>query len=135
MRARFVFEKFNEEGDPIHDMGIGKIDIITEIRKMYTNKDTNYVSEETFKEIYKFLDLFLNKKIEGKFKTEFYETIVKTTIVPISYITYLGGSIVKFINKSRAEYEVIPGETYMISNVNESFSEERDTIHDIDIYK
>jgi hypothetical protein len=26
MRAKFVFEKFSEESDPIHDMGIGKID-------------------------------------------------------------------------------------------------------------
>jgi len=26
MRAKFVFEKFTEDSDPIHDLGIGKID-------------------------------------------------------------------------------------------------------------
>ena len=26
MRAKFVFEKFIEDSDPVHDMGIGKID-------------------------------------------------------------------------------------------------------------
>jgi len=40
MRARFIFEKFTEDSDPIHDMGIGMDALI----KRFVEEETNYSS-------------------------------------------------------------------------------------------
>ena len=40
MRAKFIYEKFENESDPVSDMGIGGIP--TEIKKVFNNMFSNY---------------------------------------------------------------------------------------------
>jgi hypothetical protein len=50
MRAKFVFEKFTDESDPIHDMGVGHKSNVTDIlEKEITElfKKHNYIVDET----------------------------------------------------------------------------------------
>jgi len=51
MRARFIYEKFTEEGDPIHDMNIG-----------FPN-ERNFTDEnEFFEELIRYIPYILKKK-------------------------------------------------------------------------
>ena len=67
MRARFVYEKFTEESDPVKDMGIGAVKV-TKIYHMIMspnwrnldNKRIEYLGEDTIDDILKNFDTYLN---------------------------------------------------------------------------
>lgn len=56
-----LYEKFEEESDPISDMGIGKIDIHKYIRELVAEDDNT-------NRVYEFLSSLINKKIMGNFQ-------------------------------------------------------------------
>jgi hypothetical protein len=67
MRAKFIYEKFEQESDPIHDMEIGRLNLSDDFDTIYNN-----VRNKAAKE---WID-FLNKTLVGKtFKGSFLEYI------------------------------------------------------------
>lgn len=119
-----IFEglEFERGKDPKKAIGIGGIDITAEIKKMYTPKDNDTVSRETYERIKKFLSSFLDRPLEGTFKKGFFEEIGEYKFVPFKFITFFGGSRVIFEDKVKMSYEVIPGERYFI-NLEEKMNE------------
>lgn len=128
-----INEKFIEKSDPIKDMGIGSVDIMKEVRGMYNYNDADTVSDETFERIKKFLHSFLNREIEGNFKKGFFEEEGHYRFIPDKIVTYFGASRVAFKDKFGTQYEVIPGEKYFTSAINEKFVEDGDPIHQMGI--
>jgi len=130
-----VNEKFTEKSDPIKDMGIGDIDIMGEIQKMYTDKENKYgtVFKKTFKKIEEFLSEFLDREIEGNFKKGFFEEFGHYRFIPVKFTTFFGASRVQFIDKFKTTYELIPGERYKTSALSEKFVEDGDPIHQMGI--
>jgi hypothetical protein len=61
MKAKFIYEKFEENSDPIHDLGIGGIVLNDEFQIMY---------RKFYNEWKKYLTniQFIGKKIKGEFK-------------------------------------------------------------------
>ena len=55
MRAKFIFEKFSEESDPIEDMGIGIGDMV----KKFSDKMQREEGVSLYKDAAKFLQYFL----------------------------------------------------------------------------
>lgn len=64
MRAKFIYEKFEQESDPIHDMGIGRLNLSDDFDTIYGNVKKKAAQE--------WID-FLKKTLVGKtFKGEFF---------------------------------------------------------------
>ena len=64
MRAKFIYEKFDQNSDPIHDMGIGKLNLSEDFDTIYRDVKKKAAQE--------WVD-FLKKSLVGKtFKGNFY---------------------------------------------------------------
>jgi hypothetical protein len=85
VRARFVNEKFEEESDPIHDLGIGGIYLYDMYLKLVPKKDRkkDYNSYHPLKSHEKWLhylkETFLGKEV--KFKRDMGDKEIKTVKV------------------------------------------------------
>lgn len=64
MRAKFIYEKFEQESDPVHDMGIGRLNLSEDFDTIYREVKKKAAQE--------WVD-FLKKSLVGKtFKGNFY---------------------------------------------------------------
>jgi len=117
-------EKFKEETDPVHDLGIGgkEIDFFEVADNIFNDVDLN--DNEDSKDFLKRLDVWIKylasmkgKKISGNFKILFKEEKKYLTIKIFEMDSYIksGIIIVKDYN-TREHYNIIPGEKYFVYN-------------------
>ena len=65
MRAKFIYEKFEQESDPIHDLGIGKLNLNDDFNTIYGN-----IKRKAAQEWIDFLKKTLvGKTLMGEFQT------------------------------------------------------------------
>jgi len=107
---RKLEEKFTEKSDPIHDLGIGRIDILKETKDLY---DSNNV-DKSIKKIQQFLNSLKGKKISGQFKKGFFEELGDYEFVIDRYEMYFGGGKVELYDENNKFYYVIPNTQYQI---------------------
>lgn len=99
MRAKLINEKFEEQSDPIHDMGIGgtEIDVNEEIGKI--NKQAKLLKQKFFRKLY-------GKTIEGYFSDEYGEfKIRKFKLKKVKELTFIKG-IYYFVDENNIEHRL-----------------------------
>jgi len=113
MKAQFIYEKFNDETDPIKDIGIGGIVFSEEFQKIYKIRE-----RKLYRKWSKFISQYKNKWIEGEFyyyPKEVYNYERKhAEILLDTYILNTDGII--NLETFNGTYCIIPGERYIIKD-------------------
>jgi len=107
-KALTLHEKFEEDSDPIKDLGIGKIDIHKHCKELKLKNDSLQLPRE-------FLESLIGKTISGNFKRGFFETTSFYKFKIFSYVMAFGTDRIEFKDELGNYYVVLQHEAYHIS--------------------
>jgi hypothetical protein len=105
VREHIIFEKFVEDSDPVHDMGIGGISFKEKRKELISSGETPNLDKWI-----DFLNSLIGKKITGRF---LHSNKIKTITV-VDADSYNDGKKVFISNIKGERYNIISTEKYII---------------------
>ena len=121
MQAKFVFEKFTDDSDPIHDLNIGyNIDFKKIKHKIFSKYRGRYSQTKRLKDWLDYIHALNGKTISGYFQNEEYiesESNSKcfATFKIFSAMSFKGGKILRLYDENNKIHKVIFTEKYHLS--------------------
>jgi hypothetical protein len=121
MQAKFVFEKFTDESDPIHDLNIGyNIDFKKIKHKFFSEYRGRYSRNKGLKDWLNYIHTLDGKIISGYFQNEEYiesESNSKyfATFKIFSMMSFKSGKILRLYDENNKTHIVIFTEKYHLS--------------------